>query len=100
MNIDITKTLELMLSIAALMGVVWRIFQNFERIDRRLELHIQDTINKDERQTLLINQLNEKIDHKTRRLLAGLNEVNGYLEKNGNFRRRQFYGEEREKQED
>lgn len=52
-----------------------------EQLDKKLDLHIQDYVNRKDTTSMLLGQLNEKIDHKFSRLHSEIKDVQRWLEK-------------------
>lgn len=57
-----------------------------QKLDKNLDLHISDYLHHKELTQMLVNQLNEKIEHKFNRLAGSIKHVESFLEKSGNFR--------------
>lgn len=51
---------------------VMEINERHQRLDKKMDLHIQDYLHHKELTQMLINQLNEKIDHKFNRIHASV----------------------------
>ncbi|WP_017317117.1 hypothetical protein [Mastigocladopsis repens] len=62
-----------------------------EALDKKLDLHIQDYVNRKDTVQMVLGQLNEKIDHKFNRLYNSMRDVEGYLQREGGFRIRQYH---------
>ncbi|WP_009631026.1 hypothetical protein [Synechocystis sp. PCC 7509] len=63
------------------------------RIEKNLELHIQDYINRKETFQFLLGQINEKIDHKFKRLSSSIKDTQKFLKKHDGFTIRDSYEE-------
>lgn len=57
-----------------------------QNLDKNLDLHISDYIHHKELTQMLVNQLNEKIDHKFNRLTGSIKHIEKFLENSGSFR--------------
>lgn len=63
------------------------------RIEKSLDLHIQDYINRKETVHFLLGQLDEKISHKFGRAATAIAQVQNYLEKDSTFKIRDPFSE-------
>lgn len=70
---------------------VIEISERYQRIDKRLDLHIQDYLHHKELTQMLVNQLNEKIDHKFNRINNSMHHIEKFLENDGSFRPKEFH---------
>ncbi|WP_414587416.1 hypothetical protein [Scytonema sp. PCC 10023] len=70
--------------------------KKIEEVDKKLDLHIQDMLNRKEAVNLIANQLDQKINHKYTVLYHSLKDIENYLNKQGNFRIRQYHEDEKE----
>lgn len=59
-------------------------------LDKRLDLHIQDYINRKDTVTLLIAQVSQTVDHRTNRLYTSMKDIENHLQLQGNFKIREF----------
>lgn len=59
-----------------------------ETLDKRLDLHIQDYINRKDTVQMLLGQLNEKIDHRSQRLHNSVRDVEKFLLREGRYKTR------------
>lgn len=59
-------------------------------ISHRLDLHIQDYVNRKDTITLLLGGMKEMMEHRTNRLYTSMKDVESYLQKNGTFKIREF----------
>ncbi|WP_414573369.1 hypothetical protein [Nostoc sp. CCY 9925] len=59
-------------------------------LDKKLDLHIQDYINRKDTVTLLIAQVTQTLEHRTNRLYTSMKDVEAYLQKTGSFKIREF----------
>jgi hypothetical protein len=64
--------------------------EKIDKIERRLELHIQDFVNRKDVTQMLLGQLDEKINHKFKRLLFYSREMQRFLQKDTNFQIREY----------
>lgn len=60
--------------------------RQLENLDKRLDLHIQDYINRKDTVQMLLGQLNEKIDHKSLRLHTSVRDIEKFLLREGSFK--------------
>ncbi len=89
----VTNVNKISLSITQIQKDLKQLSNDSERIDkieRRLELHIQDFVNKKDVTQMLLGQLDEKINHKFRRLLFYCREMQRFLQKDTNFQIREY----------
>ncbi len=89
----VTNINKISLSIAQIQKDLKRLSNDSERIDtieRRLELHIQDFVNRKDVTQMLLGQLDEKINHKFKRLLFYSREMQRFLQKDTNFKIREY----------
>lgn len=68
--------------------------KKIEEIDKKLDLHIQEVLNRKEAVNMLVGQLDEKINYKFSGLQHSIKDMENYLNKQGNFRIRQYHDEE------
>ena len=64
--------------------------QQITEISHRLDLHIQDYVNRKDTITLLIGGIKETMEHRTNRLYTSMKDMEIYLQKNGTFKIREF----------
>ena len=67
--------------------------RRIEELDKKVDLHIQDMMNRKEAVNMIANQLDQKINHKFSTLSHSMKDVESYLNKQGNFRIRQYHDE-------
>lgn len=67
--------------------------ENMNRVEKALDLHIQDYINRKEFVEFIVNQLDEKINHKFGRLYSSMKDIEKFLQKGGDFRVREYLGD-------
>ncbi|MEH2434976.1 MAG: hypothetical protein V7K25_12105 [Nostoc sp.] len=58
-------------------------------LDHKLDLHIQDYINRKDTVTLLIAQVTQTLEHRTNRLYTSMKDIENFLQMQG-FKIRQF----------
>lgn len=109
---SLSQNIEIILGLAALISIIWRVaqaekrvydhikdsdrnlekqlehtkellYQRLDSLERKLDLHSVDMGNKQEFDDYRIHGLNEKIDHKFKRLQLGQQDIQRYLEKTG-----------------
>lgn len=66
---------------------------SINRVERALDLHLQDYTNRKESVQFLLGQLDEKIAHKFNRVASSINHIQRYLEKDGTFKIREPFEE-------
>ncbi|MBD2519964.1 hypothetical protein H6G93_34485 [Nostoc sp. FACHB-973] len=59
-------------------------------ISHRLDLHIQDYVNRKDTVTMLIGGIKEAMEHRTNRLYTSMKDIESYLQKTGTFKIREF----------
>ncbi|MEH2258329.1 hypothetical protein [Nostoc sp.] len=59
-------------------------------IDHRLDLHIQDYVNRKDTITLLIGGIKETMEHRTNRLYTSMKDIEKHLQLQGSFKIREF----------
>lgn len=64
--------------------------ERVKEIEKRLEIHLENYHNKNDLVTLLINQLDQKIDHKFKRVRFAQKDMQRYLGRSG-FTPRDFF---------
>lgn len=78
----------------AIDGLKDNINDRLNALNTRVDIHLQDYVNKQEMTTFFINQLDEKINHKAARLHNNQRDIIGFLEKKFDFIHRQAYAED------
>lgn len=63
---------------------------NVNRVEKALDLHIQDYINKKDMTQYMLGQLDQKINHKFERLYGSMRDVEKFLQKSHSFRIREY----------
>ncbi|MEA5624102.1 hypothetical protein [Nostoc sp. UHCC 0251] len=64
--------------------------EKIREIDRTLALHIQDYVNRKDVIQMLLGQLNEKIDHKFKRVLFYTRDIQRFLQRDTDFKIREY----------
>lgn len=64
--------------------------QKISELERRFELHEQEYVNRKDVLQMLLGQINEKIDHKFKRLLFYTRDVQRFLQRDTNFQIREY----------
>lgn len=59
-------------------------------LDKKFDLHVQDYINRKDTVTLLIAQVTQTVDHRTKRLYSSMKDIESYLQRTGSFKMREF----------
>lgn len=108
------ETLEVIGGLLAVLGIIWQISQVKSTIDKaidavrdealvrhlvlekRLEIHLENYILRQESVNMMTSQLNEKIDYKYSRVYASLRNIEKYLQQHHSqtFRVREYFGDE------
>ncbi|MEH2082471.1 MAG: hypothetical protein V7K89_21560 [Nostoc sp.] len=64
--------------------------QQLTEISHRLDLHVQDYVNRKNTITLLIGGIKETMEHRTNRLYTSMKDMESYLQKHEPFKIREF----------
>lgn len=64
--------------------------EKIREIDRTLALHIQEYVNRKDVIQMVLGQLNEKIDHKFKRVLFYTRDIQRFLQRDTNFQIREY----------
>ena len=64
--------------------------EKIREIDRTLALHIQEYVNRKDVLQMLLGQLNEKIDHKFKRILFYTRDIQRFLQRDTDFNIREY----------
>ncbi|MEH2216887.1 MULTISPECIES: hypothetical protein [unclassified Nostoc] len=64
--------------------------EKIARLDRTLDLHIQEYVNRKDVVQMVLGQLDQKINHKFKRLLFYTRDIQRFLQKGGNFTIREY----------
>lgn len=67
-----------------------RSVENVNRVEKALDLHIQDYVNRKDFIQFMLGQLDQKIEHKFSRLYNSMKDVEKFLQKSNGFRVREF----------
>lgn len=107
-------TIELIIGLCALLGIIWQISQVKAAIDKaidtvkdeafarhlalekKLDVHLENYINRQEMMNMLTAQLDQKVDHKFGRCYGSIRDIEKYLQKHHNqaFRVREFFDDD------
>lgn len=68
-----------------------RSIENTNRVEKSVDLHIQDYINRKDLVQYMLGQLDEKIEHKFSRLYNSMKDVEKFLQKSNGFRVREYF---------
>ncbi|GBG21056.1 hypothetical protein NIES4072_47380 [Nostoc commune NIES-4072] len=69
-------------------------------LNHKLDLHIQDYINRKDTITLLIAQVTQTVEHRTNRLYTSMKDIENFLQTQGNFKIRDFQDLRKMEEED
>ncbi|MDZ8071143.1 MAG: hypothetical protein RMY64_36940 [Nostoc sp. DedQUE08] len=64
--------------------------EKIREIDRTLALHIQEYVNRKDVVQMVLGQLNEKIDHKFKRVLFYTRDIQRFLQRDTDFKIREY----------
>ncbi|MDZ7970870.1 MAG: hypothetical protein RM368_39115 [Nostoc sp. DedSLP03] len=64
--------------------------EKIREMDRTLALHIQEYVNRKDVIQMLLGQLNEKIDHKFKRVLFYTRDIQRFLQRDTDFKIREY----------
>lgn len=67
-----------------------RSVENVNRVEKALDLHIQDYVNRKDFIQFMLGQLDQKIEHKFSRLYNSMKDVEKFLQKSNGFRVREY----------
>lgn len=107
-------TIELIVAVSAVLGIIWQIsqvkasidkaidavkdeaFARHSLLEKKLDIHIEGYINRQEMMNMLTSQLDQKIDHKFSRCYGTIRDMEKYLQKHHNpaFRVREFFDDD------
>lgn len=112
-EIDQVKSLlELLVAAGFFVGVVWQMAEmksaiyraidsvndnlsdRINQIEKRFDVHLNDYERSADLTTLICNQLREAIEHKYKRLSFSMRDIEKYLQKNQNFRIREYFSDD------
>jgi len=104
--------LELLVAIGFFIGTVWQMAEmksaiykaidsvsdnlndRINLIEKRFDVHLNDYERSADLTTLICNQLREAIEHKYKRLSYSMRDIEKYLQKNQNFRNREYFSDD------
>jgi len=106
--------IELILGLFALLGISWQIYQVKAAIDKaidavkdeafarhaalekKLDIHLENYINRQEMMNLLVSQVDQKVDHKFGRSFNSIRDIERFLQKYHaeTFRVRDFFDDD------
>ncbi|MCC5597977.1 hypothetical protein [Nostoc favosum] len=69
-------------------------------LEHRLDLHVQDYINRKDTVTLLIAQVTQTVEHRTNRLYTSMKDIENFLQMQGTFKIREFQDLRKMEEED
>ncbi|BBD69436.1 hypothetical protein NIES4072_32310 [Nostoc commune NIES-4072] len=69
-------------------------------LNHKLDLHIQDYINRKDTITLLIAQVTQTVEHRTNRLYTSMKDIENFLQTQGTFKIRDFQDLRKMEEED
>lgn len=113
-----TETIQLIVGIIAIISVLYQVARveriiyqsidavkdlserNYLDLQKRLDLHLQSYADRRDHDLYIVNDLNNKIDHRFNRLREHQKDIERYLEKNGNFRTRGYFTIEHDRERD
>ncbi|WGV23475.1 hypothetical protein [Halotia branconii] len=64
--------------------------EKIRELDKRFDLHVQEYINRKDVIQMLLGQMNEKIDHKFKRVLFYTRDIQRFLQRDTNFQIREY----------
>ncbi len=65
--------------------------KRIDQLDRKLDLHLQEYINRKDVVQILFGQLNEKVDHKFKKVLFYTRDIQSFLQRDSDFKIREYY---------
>ncbi|MDZ7970663.1 MAG: hypothetical protein RM368_38030 [Nostoc sp. DedSLP03] len=74
--------------------------EKIREINHKLDLHIQDYINRKDTVTLLIAQVTQTVEHRTNRLYTSMKDIENFLQMQGTFKIREFQDLRKMEEED
>ena len=60
------------------------------KLEKQLDIHLQDYINRKDLVQYMLGQLDEKVNHKFSRLYTSMKDMEKFLQKSNNFRIREY----------
>ncbi|MBH8563757.1 hypothetical protein I8748_16425 [Nostoc sp. CENA67] len=64
--------------------------EKVRELDKRLDLHLQDYVNRKDLLQMLFGQINEKVDHKFKKLLFYTRDIQRFLQRDTDFKIRDY----------
>lgn len=74
--------------------------EKIRELNHKLDLHIQDYINRKDTITLLIAQVTQTVEHRTNRLYTSMKDIENFLQIQGTFKIREFQDLRKMEEED
>ncbi len=74
--------------------------EKIRELNHKLDLHIQDYINRKDTITLLIAQVTQTVEHRTNRLYTSMKDIENFLQTQGTFKIREFQDLRKMEEED
>ena len=65
--------------------------KRIDQLDRKLDLHLQEYINRKDVVQMLFGQINEKVDHKFKKVLFYTRDIQSFLQRDSDFKIREYY---------
>lgn len=65
--------------------------KKIEQLDRKLDLHLQEYVNRKDVVQMIFGQINEKTDHKFKKLLFYVRDIQSFLQRDSDFKIREYY---------
>lgn len=107
-------TIELIVGLSTLLGIIWQISQVKAAIDKaidavkdeafarhlalekKLDVHLENYINRQEMVNMVTSQIDQKVDHKFGRCYGSIRDLEKYLQKHHNptFRVREYFDDD------
>lgn len=107
-------TIELIVGLSAVLGIIWQIsqvkasidkaidavkdeaFARHSLLEKKLDIHLENYINRQEMMNMLTAQLDQKIEHKFGRCYGTIRDMEKYLQKNHNpaYRVREYFDDD------
>ncbi|MDZ8225774.1 hypothetical protein [Nostoc sp. ChiVER01] len=74
--------------------------EKIRSLEHKLDLHVQDYINRKDTITLLIAQVTQTLEHRTNRLYTSMKDIENFLQMQGTFKIREFQDLRKMEEED
>jgi predicted PurR-regulated permease PerM len=74
--------------------------EKIRSLEHKLDLHVQDYINRKDTVTLLIAQITQVVEHRTNRLYTSMKDIENFLQMQGTFKIREFQDLRKMEEED